>query len=223
MGLATAAPALVIACEPNANGRKLRPLVSEAPSKYLPEPNDPRRCHARKSNGEPCSKWAIKGCTVCGSHGGKAPQVRAAAEQRMKVAAAEKAVARYGLAVEVDPIPALLQELHRSAGAVAWLNTILADANEGDLTQQSRVTGSAVPSALWEIYTRERAHFAKVAKDCASAGIEERRVQFIEEQGRQIADVIRRIVVGLGLDPGDEEVRGVVRRELTVIDGGAAA
>ena len=184
----------------------------------------PRKCraHNKRDATKHCGDWAADGANVCRRHGGAAPQVKAAAARRKEIAKAEKALLSYGLAQEIDPVAALLQELHRSAGAVAWLTTVLADVEASDLTQQSRVTGSAVPSAMWEIFLRERAHYAKVAKDCASAGVEERQVRFIEEQGRQVADVIRRIVVGLGLDPGDEGVRQIVRRELTLINGGTA-
>jgi hypothetical protein len=41
------------------------------------------RCTARRTNGEPCKHWAIRGGTVCYTHGGAAPQVKAAAKQRL--------------------------------------------------------------------------------------------------------------------------------------------
>lgn len=41
-------------------------------------------CTATKSGtGEPCKAFAISGGTVCVYHGGKAPQVRAAAQRRL--------------------------------------------------------------------------------------------------------------------------------------------
>lgn len=41
------------------------------------------RCRAHRSNGEPCKRWAIRGGFVCPSHGGRARQVRRAAEMRL--------------------------------------------------------------------------------------------------------------------------------------------
>ena len=43
------------------------------------------RCGAKsKRTGQPCQRWAILGGTVCIMHGGKAPQVIAAAEERVR-------------------------------------------------------------------------------------------------------------------------------------------
>lgn len=42
------------------------------------------RCSARsKRTGKPCTRWAILGGTVCPMHGGSAPQVKAAAAERL--------------------------------------------------------------------------------------------------------------------------------------------
>ncbi len=43
-----------------------------------------RRCHAHKTNGENCPNWAIRGGTVCHVHGGRAPQVKQAAQDRLR-------------------------------------------------------------------------------------------------------------------------------------------
>lgn len=44
-------------------------------------------CSARKSNGQPCKRWAIVGGNVCPTHGGRAPQVMEAARRRLKALA----------------------------------------------------------------------------------------------------------------------------------------
>lgn len=51
------------------------------------------QCVAHKKNGERCKRPANHGMTVCNSHGGRAPQVRAKAQQRI-LEASDKAAAR---------------------------------------------------------------------------------------------------------------------------------
>ena len=43
-----------------------------------------RQCSAHKTNGEPCHRAPIRGGAVCIMHGGKAPQVVAKAEERIR-------------------------------------------------------------------------------------------------------------------------------------------
>lgn len=43
----------------------------------------PRRCRARRKDGQPCRCWAIRGGYVCRVHGGAAPQVRRKAAERL--------------------------------------------------------------------------------------------------------------------------------------------
>ena len=44
-----------------------------------------QKCTAKSGRtGAPCQKWPIRGGSVCGTHGGGAPQVRAAAEKRLE-------------------------------------------------------------------------------------------------------------------------------------------
>lgn len=46
--------------------------------------NESRRCTAHSSQtGERCKRSAIKGGTVCASHGGRAPQVKKSAKERL--------------------------------------------------------------------------------------------------------------------------------------------
>jgi hypothetical protein len=58
------------------------------PAATLPMSRDTHEsvhCSARSSQtGEPCKRWASHGTTVCTSHGAAAPQVKLAAEERIR-------------------------------------------------------------------------------------------------------------------------------------------
>lgn len=177
-----------------------------------------------KTTGKPCEAWAIRGGTVCVKHGGAAPQVKAAAARRAKEAAAKSAVVLYGLPVEVDPHTALLDELWRTAGHVAWLRAQIAGLEDAAL--HGPVGGETHPREephVWvRLYQEERRHLALVARDCIRAGIEERRVTLAEQQGVLIADAFRAFAVALGHDPASREVKEAARAQLTLIAGGLA-
>jgi hypothetical protein len=48
-----------------------------------PHPMGDRRCKARNRSGERCRRAPVKGASVCSMHGGRAPQVIAAARTRV--------------------------------------------------------------------------------------------------------------------------------------------
>ena len=82
-------------------------------------------CGAKKKTGDPCGTSPVKGGKRCTNHGGASPQAKAAAEKRLAEQEAKetmtKAVRTLGLPVDVDPGKALLDEIHWTAGHVAWL------------------------------------------------------------------------------------------------------
>jgi hypothetical protein len=181
---------------------------------WRPPPDD-RRCTAKsKQAGRRCAKWAEPGLDVCRMHGGGTKKAK---EKQARFLAAQKAQATavlYGFPEEVDPLDALLGELHRTAGHVSWLSDEVRRLNS---PLAAGPFGVVSTDPMVKLYQAERAHLSRVAADCLKAGVEERRVQLVERQGQLVADVIRRIVTSLGLDPGSEEVRTIVRRELMAV------
>jgi hypothetical protein len=152
--------------------------------------------------------------------------------------AAKQAVAAYGLPVDVDPREALLQEVHRTAGHVAWLAELVAGLDHGGvgyrredtedggvvyvplsgLKQLSRDGKFEKPSVWLEIYTQERRHLREVCRDAIGAGIEERRVELAEQQGAMLVSVIRAILGDLHLSPEQTAmISEVVPRRLRAV------
>lgn len=176
----------------------------------MADPTEAPRCTAKaKSTGEQCKRRPIPGGSVCVKHGGRAPQVQAAAHARLERRKATLAVETFGLPREIDPHTALLEELHRTAGAVEWLGAIVADLKQNQITwgQKRRKTGGEDHGVTYEAgvnawvaeWRAERKQLLEVSKTCIGVGIEERRVRIAEEAGRQLAGVIRAVLDRLDL------------------------
>lgn len=179
-------------------------------------------------------------------HGGSAPQVRAAAQRRIQGEAARNAVVTYGLPREIDPADALLEEVWRTAGAVAWLEEqvrqlapdelvrIRAETTKQATEERGEVGSSSdqrrtaaverrvTPEAnVWLVLFRdERDRLVRVCEAAIKAGIEERRVRLQQEQGRMVAAIVQAVLNDpeLALDRHQREIgRGVAVRHLRVI------
>jgi len=180
------------------------------------------RCGAKTRSGGECTKqagWGTDhpGVARCRLHGGATPTHRAAAQREMAVAAVET----YGLPRDIDPHSALLEELHRTAGHVAWLGSQVRSMQPEGLYGPVRGGGGAIPGVephVWvRLYREERRHLADVAKTCIAVGIEERRVRIAEDQGRLLAEVIRGVLTDLGVADLPETPE-VVRQHLTAVE-----
>ncbi|HEY6793394.1 MAG TPA: hypothetical protein VI248_01785 [Kineosporiaceae bacterium] len=143
----------------------------------------------------------------------------------------------FGRPVEIDPADALLQEVHRTAGHVAWLAEQVRALDSQALTRGTRsvqvsektgfqagitTTKEAGPQVdLWlELYFRERQHLVKVCAAALAAGVEERRVRLAEQQGGLLASVIRAVLDDLQLSEVQRAmVAEVVPRHLRAVAG----
>lgn len=172
------------------------------------------KCTAHTRAGNPCTQRPMTDQTVCRMHGGKAPRSLAAAERRREERQALMAVESFGLPRQVDPHTALLEELHRAAGAVQWLGAVVADLNRADVTwgivkethgtqlekgTDNGTTRAAAVNVWVRLWQEERDRLTKVAKTCVDVGIEERKVRLAEAAGQQLASVVRAVLDRLEL------------------------
>lgn len=194
---------------------------------------DEIRCTATsKTTGERCGNARIPGAKTCRFHGSGTKRSKAKAARVVAAREAEKAVATLGLAVDISPTDALLEEVKWTAGHVAWLRERVEELDEEALTwgtaqhssgpEGTTITEKAGPSIWYELYAQERRHLVVVCAAALRAGVEERRVQVAEAQGAQLAAVIRAILDDLRLTAAQQKlVASVVPRHLRAIGGGS--
>lgn len=194
-----------------------------------------------KQAGKTCTLTPAEGAKRCWRHGGSSPQAKKAAERRVAEEKArvelERGVRTLGLPVDIDPGKALLDEIHWTAGHVAWLREKVqelepeqlvwgitqTDAGIGPQGPVDTTTEKAGPSVWYELYLKERDHLAKVCALALRAGIEERKVKLAESQGALVAEVIRRILAALNLSPAQQAmVPEIVPQQLRLLAGGNA-
>lgn len=172
-------------------------------------------CGATKRSGGTCGNRAgfktdHVGYGRCHLHGGSTRNHRASA----KAAQAADACHRFGISVEVDPSQALLEEVHRSAGLVAFYEAQVMDAEEENELTVRTMFGEQ-PSVWVKLLAEERDRKIKVAATCVKLGLDERRVQLAEREGQLLANVLRGVLADLGVT-NHPDAAAVVRKHLAL-------
>jgi hypothetical protein len=207
-----------------------------------PGPDAHTRCRGHNRAGGPCRQGAVRGTQtegnpigVCRHHGGRAPQVVAAAERRLAAEAARHAINQLTLSRDVDPGTALLEEVQRAAGAVAYCEAQIQALDPGLIVRGVRwtrrsedpekgvTTSSEAGPALNEwvrLWQSERDRLVVAARAALAADVDERQVRLAEAQGQLVADVIDRVLDGLDLSEGQRaRVPEVVPAALRLVAG----
>lgn len=173
-------------------------------------PRDPERVCGAKTPHGPCQQWAgagtsHKGQGNCKRHGGATPNHQVNVEKKQAL----ERMRTYGEPIDTDPHAALLSEINRTAGHVAWLGEVVGGfTGEQELEQKSGEWGYK-PAVLVELYQGERQHLARVCKMAIDAGIAERQVRIAESQGALLADILRGIFEKLVLSKEQKEIAAV--------------
>jgi hypothetical protein len=172
------------------------------------------------STGEQCKKMAIAGGTVCRSHGGGAPQVKAAAARNVvkeslfaELTGHQKIL---GSPIYSDPVTILYDLIALSAGHVAWykmmVEKLIPDAlvwSESQVSQGAggklSVTQTATVNQWLQLYNAERKFLAELSTKAIAAGLAEREIRMEEERGKMLAETLREILADLELSPDQSE------------------
>lgn len=186
------------------------------------------KCGAKTRPGTPCARpagWGTdhNGWGRCSYHGGKTESGTKAAEKQEQSHIAEQAITRYGLPRTVDPATALLEEVYRSAGTVAYLDSVVATFKQAEL-----VNGSGDGPSVWvRMLNDERKHLAQVSRSTVDAKIAERHVRVAEVVGGHLVVFVRALLTDLGraladgqidsLDPDNPVVRELVSQQFRAL------
>jgi hypothetical protein len=175
------------------------------------------RCPVTTREGHRCTRGAGEGTVHegagrCRSHRGSSP--RRAREGAWAVAHA------YARQMDTTPWQALLGEVRRTAGALAWLDAKVGEADDDEALLRPVAEGGV---REWRVMRdQEREHGAKVAKMALDAGVAERLVAQAEYEGSQVAGVLSRtldrlVAAGLSVELLSA-ARGIMREELLALD-----
>ena len=154
------------------------------------------KCSSRRTDGQPCGNWPIKGATVCGAHGGKAPQVRAKARERLLEQQASTELAR----LDVPPVDDPLSELAKITGQViAFKDQIAAKVNKLTSIRYSTESGEQLRA---EVGLLERAfdRCEKFLTAMARLNIDERLAAISEQRAEVIITVLTVALERAGID-----------------------
>lgn len=164
-------------------------------------------CPGHSKSGKPCGSNMAPGAVVCHWHGGKAPQVRAAANVRVIEAKAEKALATRWRGVDRPPVDSPLEELQKLAREVldfkdelgarvadlqgVWTYWTDREWREGDGGEPIRVEAQENLRASIIGYERALDRCGKILTDLAKLGIEERLTKIKEVQALMVVNAVR--------------------------------
>lgn len=164
-----------------------------------------------KATGAGCRRDAIAGGTVCVVHGGRAPQVKAAAARRVAEQELQGRIGQLleemGKAPTPDPIEGLLCVVDLAARMVAAIR-LEAEAHDVVITN-SRGDKVIDPVVVELRYWLDQ--YGRSAKLALDAGIDERRVRMSELLAAQVFEVVSTALSAGGLT---QEQDAVIRKTM---------
>jgi hypothetical protein len=186
----------------------------------MPRNPEKRKCRGTNTSGtrkgQPCGKWALKGATVCRTHGGGAPQVQAAAKARL----VEKDITQALGKLDVRPVHDPLTALAELAGEITAWKELAADrvAALKDLASRNFLSGSDEVHAEIQVYERALDRTVHVLATIARLNIDERLVKISQQQ----ADLVKTALLGALDDTGlpreqQREAAGHLARRLRLV------
>lgn len=191
---------------------RTRPLL-ELPMTTNPCPkcgqtHDPTRCTGHNRKGLPCGNRPIRGGSVCSTHGGSAPQVRAKAEERQVEAAVGEVILKLWRS-DVDPVTDSVSAMQSLAGQLRHVaEGIGVKLEDGDL--------DGPRERAWIRAVRE---LRQLLADMERLGIAERVVELKKAQAQFVVSAVMPVLELVPVERRDEAL-GLLLRGLGLEDGG---
>lgn len=158
------------------------------------------QCHATaKSTGQRCRRDAMRGGTVCPMHGGRAPQVKNKAAERVAEADALATLAT----LEIVPVADPLSELAKLAGeARAWKELLRERVAQLSSLGYQGVTGEQVRAQV-QLYGLAMDRLERILASAARSRIDERLTAIHERQAELILRALERGLAEAGIAGAD--------------------
>lgn len=182
------------------------------------------KCTGHKRDGSRCKNYPLDGATVCGAHGGKAPQVKAKAALRHEVMS-------WGLGdVHVDLVQLVLrmisQSVTRAEMYAAEVERLVAEAPTleealvGDVEGEFGKAGEYV-KAMARLEAEERDRFAGWTFKALAVGIAARQIDVARDRELAMAEVLREFLAHpeLQLSATQRAVAPMVLRQVLGLSG----
>lgn len=213
----------------------MNPLLPQEPCLECGQVHEWCSGHKKRSDPKvPCLARPKAGHRACRVHGGATPQADAKAERAAREVEARRAIDRLLIRRDIDPATALLEEVQRCAGAVAYIEDRIRELDPDGLvwgaTQRKQgstgqgyadftVEGPGLSEWVrwWHV---ERERLVKASAAAIAADVDTRIVRLAEQQGAMLADVIAGVLDDLGLSAAQRAlVPSVVPRRLRLVAG----
>lgn len=166
----------------------------------------------------PCAAWPMRGGKVCSAHGGRAPQVRAAAALQLAERQARASLAD----VVVEPIGSYVDELEaNTAKAKAWMGhvgSMVADLSLESYRFKSN-EGAEQLDARVKLFTDALAQLHRMLVDGAKLNLDERRVRLDEVRIGRVGVLLEAWAKANGIDVRAPRQLELIDRLLPILDG----
>lgn len=175
-----------------------------------------RKCKGKRTDGNPCGNWAMLGALVCRSHGGKAPQVQAQAQENLADERIDRMLYRYQAESCANP----LEALQRLAGRALALERAIGEMVNrlGDELRYEHEKGGEQLRSEVTILERAMDRCGRLLVDIAKLNIEERLARVTERQAEMVQAALDASMAEMGYPPAEQTaIRKSVARHLRAV------